>query len=293
MSNDSASTNEDLTPTKNEEMKSTRDAITIDASRPSPEQDDECIYRHAQDLQRLIAPWLQEDPTITSAGLQSFLTPEVQKKIESVKLRLVERLEELGKRRQECLKTLIANGWFLGPNTPMEQLQHFTDSLGANPGCEKDTISSYFRERLDSIECELSKAYPSRSQILRDAFDVHEAGKYTLSVPVFLSQADGIWRDQFSKNFFQIRKRKSTLQDCNNYPQLEYVATMLTLLEPKKEGENNSLWATESERDSSFNALNRHQVLHGECVNYATEQNSLKAISLLICFRWICRMVAQ
>ncbi len=30
-----------------------------------------------------------------------------------------------------------------------------------------------------------------------------------------------------------------------------------------------------------FNALNRHQVLHGEVSNYGTELNSLKAFSLL------------
>ena len=68
---------------------------------------------------------------------------------------------------------------------------------------------------------------------------------------------------------------------------------MLTLLEPREKGENNPLWANERERPSSFNALNRHQVLHGESVDYATEQNSFKAIALLDCFRGICRMVAQ
>ena len=282
-------------------MKSTRpqsilsNELTIDASGPSPERDDECINRHAQDLLRLIAPWLQEGPTSTSEELQSFLTSEeVQKKIKSIGLQLGERLEELGQRRLECLKTLIAHGWFLSPDTPIEQLQLFTDSLGANAGSGgKDAIRSYFRERIDPIERQLSEAYPSRSQILHDAFEAHRAGKYTLSVPVFLSQADGIWWDQFSRNFFQSQKREDTLQKCKNDPQLQYVATMLTLLKPRKPGENNSLWASESERDSSFDALNRHQVLHGESVDYATEQNSFKAISLLICFRGICQRVAQ
>ena len=36
-----------------------------------------------------------------------------------------------------------------------------------------------------------------------------------------------------------------------------------------------------NERPGDFTELNRHQVLHGEVVDYGTEENSLKAISLL------------
>ena len=35
------------------------------------------------------------------------------------------------------------------------------------------------------------------------------------------------------------------------------------------------------ERESLMNVLNRHEVLHGESVDYGTEINSLKAMSLL------------
>ena len=268
---------------------STPNDLTIDATGPSPEQNDECINRHAQDLQRLIASWLQQGRSITTGGRPSFFTPEVQKKLKSIE----RRCDELGKQHLECLKKLSDNGWVLSPDTPIEQLRTLADSLEANTSFARGAISSYFRKRIDSIESELAETYPRRSQILHDAFGAHRAGTYTLSVPVFLSQADGMWRDQFRKNFFERNKRKNTLQDCKNDPQLQYVGTMLTLLEPKEEGMNNPLWANEAERDTSFDALNRHQVLHGESVDYATEENSFKAISLLVCFRGICRRVAQ
>ncbi len=271
-------------------MKSTRDDITIDAAGPSPEENDESLNRQIQDLQRLIVARLQEGPKSTRGLAQSFSTTDRQKMIHSIGLRV----DELEKQRQECLKTLSDNGWFWSPDTPIEQLQLFTDSLAEKAGCEKDAIGSFLRKRIDSIERELSESYPRRSQILHDAFEAHRAGKYTLSIPVFFSQADGIWQDRFDENFFAASKRrKRTLQDCKDDPQLRYVATMLTLLEPMKTGDNNPLWANKTERDSSFDALNRHQVLHGESVDYATEQNSFKAISLLGCFRGICRRVAQ
>ena len=269
-----------------EEMKSTRHDLTIDASGPSPENNDECLNRHTQDLQRQTVLWLQQGPTSTIGEAAA----EIKKKIRSIGVRL----EQLSKQQQECLETLSAHGWFLSPDTPIEQLQLFTDSLGANDSSgKKDAICSHFRMRIDSIESELSKSYPLRSQILHDAFEAHRAGKYTLSVPVFLSQADGIWRDKFRENFFQKDKLKSTMQDCKNDPQLQNVATMLNLLEPREPGKNNPLWANEKERGVLFDALNRHQVLHGESVSYATEQNSFRAISLLTCFQGVCRRVAQ
>ena len=36
-----------------------------------------------------------------------------------------------------------------------------------------------------------------------------------------------------------------------------------------------------AQQPDGFSELNRHQVLHGEVTEYGTEQNSLKAISLL------------
>ena len=48
-----------------------------------------------------------------------------------------------------------------------------------------------------------------------------------------------------------------------------------------------------AERGDPFVGLNRHQVLHGESVDYDTEQNSLKAISLLTYLRWIFNKIDE
>ena len=50
------------------------------------------------------------------------------------------------------------------------------------------------------------------------------------------------------------------------------------------------LWMSKGDRAKRrdlFVRLNRHQVLHGEPVDYGTEENSLKAISLLNYLHWI------
>ena len=118
--------------------------------------------------------------------------------------------------------------------------------------------------------------------MLRDAFNAHREGKYNLSVPVFLTQADGMWGEKFSTNLFSHNGRKTAVSD--DILQVKYglfksiFSLFLTPL---------PLWKSESERESSFNELNRHQVLHGEVVDYGTEQNSLKVISFLSCLCWV------
>ena len=100
-----------------EEMKSARHDLTIDASGPSPEEDDECLNRHTQDLQRLTVLWLQQGPTSTIGEA----TAEIKKKITSI----VVRLEQLSTQQQECLETLSTHGWFLSPDTPIDRNFHF------------------------------------------------------------------------------------------------------------------------------------------------------------------------
>lgn len=119
--------------------------------------------------------------------------------------------------------------------------------------------------------------------VLHDAFDAHREGKYSLSTPVFLAQADGIWWDEFSKSLFQAQGRVRTAEDYIEEYRSDYFVAFFDIF-----GEQIPLWISASKRDQSFNQLNRHLVLHGEAVDYGTEENSLKAISLL---SWLCWML--
>ena len=122
-------------------------------------------------------------------------------------------------------------------------------------------------------------SYPDRERILRDAFQAHREGKYTLSVPVFLAQADGITHDITRKQVFQ----ESTREDIRkSLPPSEYgfAVAILHLLVLRKL----PLWKP-GQRSSSQD-LNRHGVLHGTSVDYDNEVNSLKAVSFLAWVPW-------
>ena len=55
------------------------------------------------------------------------------------------------------------------------------------------------KTRLDIIEEALIDSYPHRGHLFQQAFEAHREGKYGLSIPVFLTQADGIFWDQTSE----------------------------------------------------------------------------------------------
>jgi hypothetical protein len=117
--------------------------------------------------------------------------------------------------------------------------------------------------------------YPLRADIICDAFNAHKRGEYSLSVPVFLIQAEGICMD-ITK--YPLYKKRNKIPFIAEYVQKipEPASIFLypfTQLLPTT--------VSEKDRGLNFKGLNRHQVLHGESVDYGTEKNSYKAISLL------------
>ena len=185
---------------------------------------------------------------------------------------------------QKSLALLAELGWFIDPNMPFIPPELLEKALSDHSGPE-DVVSSlvrFFRERLNAIEQELKDAYPHRSHLFKDAFDAHRTKKYNLSIPVFLSQADGIWQERFSVNLFIGRGRESVAEKYVS--DLEHIPAVY-LMHPFSIS-TSPLWIPQGKRKPSFDEFNRHQVLHGASVNYGTEENSLKAISLLsnLCF---------
>ena len=129
---------------------------------------------------------------------------------------------------------------------------------------------------MDDIEAKLVSEFPSRSAILRDAFDAHRRGKYTLSVPAFLTQVDGLFYDRCDANLFYgvgreaLRKRVEAMP---NELSRMYLGALLNTRLP--------LLLSEKHRPDDFSGLNRHQVLHGLVTDYGTQENSLRAVALL------------
>ena len=197
--------------------------------------------------------------------------------------------KELPKRQRKALQRLGEEGWFLDPAMPATLLQELELLFDEHPDEMTEWLKGFFRERLDVIEGKLVDSYPRRGHLFQQAFEAHREGKYGLSIPVFLAQADGIFgeRTPERQSLFRARQREKAYTEYASQISENYRVIYLhplSILSP--------LWMNEderAERGDSFGGLNRHQVLHGESVDYDTEKNSLKAISLLSYLHWIFR----
>ena len=201
--------------------------------------------------------------------------------------RLAEALKELPERERRALQRLGEEGWFLDQEMPANLLQKLELLFDEHPDEMTEWLKDFFRERLDVIQKKLVASYPHRGHLFQQAFEAHREGKYGLSVPVFLAQADGIFweRTPERQSLFRSRQRERAYSEyaSQNSNSLTVIRLHpLSILLP--------LWMNEderAERGDSFGGLNRHQVLHGESVDYDTEVNSLKAMSLLSYLDWI------
>ena len=196
--------------------------------------------------------------------------------------------EEIPERDRKALQRLGEEGWFFDPEMPPSLLQKIERLFDEHPDEIAERLSDFFRTRLDVIEEALIDLYPHRGHLFQQAFQAHREGKYGLSIPVFLTQADGVFWDQTSEKqnlFMSSRQRERAYNEYVSQISNSHIVIYLhplSILLP--------LWMNRNERAERGDpcvGLNRHQVLHGESVDYGTEQNSLKAISLLSYLHWI------
>lgn len=185
---------------------------------------------------------------------------------------------ELPLKTQEALMLLGTHGWYLDLEMPIPSLWKLKRALeeGSVQDVE-EALVQYFEERLDEIEASILGRFPNREKVIRAAFSAHRRCEYELSIPVFLSQTDGICKEVVNEHFFiKHNKKPRTAIYVEQIAADTYRAALLSPL-----AHSLPIGASERERGPGFTELNRHMVLHGESLDYGTKINSLKAISLI------------
>jgi hypothetical protein len=201
---------------------------------------------------------------------------------------LVIALKELPPRIQAALISLAQNGWYLDPSIALPELWLIEEVLLKGDSDKVDEILTiHFESQLDEIETLLIKALPARARILRAAFGAHRRGEFELSVPVFLAQSDGVCLDLTGYHFF-MRDRATQKPKSSVYVAAQIgneiasaILSPLTCVLPINATARERAKILEDKGLTDWRELNRHIVLHGEALDYGTQVNSLKAISLI------------
>lgn len=183
--------------------------------------------------------------------------------------------------RQKDLRMMAQHGWYLDPEMPVTAPTSIVQALQEESAEDVEAaLACHFQQRVSEIEVDVASSFPQRKHILLDAFEAHRDGKYNLSVPTLLAQADGMCNETWAFCVFMGRDRDRGSADLVRKSNSDMRKQLVGLL-----GEPIPLWQSGKSRGPGFSGLNRHQVLHGESVTYGTETNSLKAISFL---RYLC-----
>jgi hypothetical protein len=239
-----------------------------ESMRPSLEAASEAVDQIAKNLQQALAnsPLFIELAKIPSEVLTVRLAAA-----QDFMWRLP---EEMG----TALRVLAEAGWYLDPEMSLPDIFELEKGLrSGDPATREHWLINHYTGRIPEIQATLERRHPRRAKILGRAFAAHVREEYELSVPVFLIQADGICQEILKLSPYGTRDRQDKL--------IPYIRSLVSddfqaaalypLSQPLP------LTATKHERDAAFAHLNRHQVLHGESVDYGTRVNSLKAISFI------------
>ena len=222
-------------------------------------------------------------------GRNVYGTYEEVKKIleESIKIEKAwpDIVDQVSKLTARVSCKLASRGWYV-PWLDEVKRRELKDirSLDKKDDPEIDQFfCDFYDRRLDDIRKEMTQRFPDRKNCLDEAFEAHLKGKYYLSIPVFLAQADGIFVDLtgLSKGVYQrIQSDPVTktlinglLLDDYTEVYLEHLNAPSTLILNKNERLKRPVVV----------GINRHMILHGESIDYGTKMNSLKAMSFL-CF---------
>ncbi|CAN7283945.1 hypothetical protein LJR168_001394 [Pseudoxanthomonas sp. LjRoot168] len=186
-------------------------------------------------------------------------------------------IEEMPARLRAQLAVLMERGWCLDPEMPHTWGVDLVEAFESGEEAEaQEWLIDYFRDRLEEIEKAMVQRHPARASIITDAFAAHREGRYSLSIPVILAQAEGVVQDKHKRQLFS-RKASSNLKEVlaslpDDDTRRIFMAAFYADIPLTR---NTDLLP------AGFDGLNRHAVLHGTDPNYGTEVNSLRAVSIL------------
>jgi hypothetical protein len=197
---------------------------------------------------------------------------EMQEQLERQFAPVVKAANESSRITNEYAQLLSAHGWYISANIKYDSVfQIFLALKNNNKELVEKMISEYYRQNLSGIKAVLLERWPNRKQILLESFKAHDLKMYSASTILFLSQVDGIC----DGNIFRSKKKLKKYLEQQSSPEIIDSVLMNESaidVDTRKEDKSNF-----------FSDLNRHGVMHGFHLEYGTENNSLKALSML-CF---------
>ncbi len=184
--------------------------------------------------------------------------------------------ESLG-RLPNSVKQFAVTGWYPTKEMTFSEIHHMAELVDQKRIEEVDDyMTDHIQEIKDRIFKGLLDRFPERKNILLSGINAHERADYYASIPIFLSQSDGLCYQITGYKLYTTEKKKPKV--AKYHQKLKDGTLDHILLQPLT---ITSTLISQNETGYPKYSLNRHLVLHGLSLDYGTFSNSCKAISAL------------
>jgi len=174
---------------------------------------------------------------------------------------------------RKAIISISKSGWYFNYGTiPRDILQAKKLLVEDNELELNDFMCKIITNDYEDLKKRILHKHSHRKNPLTAAFKAHEIEEYYLSIPVFLSQIDGITHDLINKHFFIKPQKMQNWAIKKNEEGISKV--MYSALNEVTIFQAESL-------PHDRNSISRHAILHGGNVSYGTKINGFKVLSLL------------
>ena len=197
-------------------------------------------------------------------------------------------LGEMDAKEERLCRLLAQRGWVISPSLPYiatQELLRIHDEDGIE-ALEATLIAHFDGDRLaENLDrCYDRPSFERRRHLFEQALTAHRRGDYGLSVPVWLSQTDGIVFEElqidkvFSKNKRRYQRLQTELGGEEEFRD-HLLNGLLAVLEALGDSVSNLVTPEQVSAE-----LRRHRILHGLDLEYGTERNSIQGVLILELF---------
>ncbi len=182
------------------------------------------------------------------------------------------------KKLPNSLAQLSTIGWYMtGYMTPAE-INYLSDEIELkNYDLVDNFMVEHIQKNKELIFRNLLSRLPERINVIQSGINAHLKRDYYASIPIFLSQADGIC---IQLTGFKLYAKEARKPKVSHYvKKLKEGSFSSIMLQPLTI--NNALNSSEKDSKLYNGLLNRNEVLHGISINYGTEINGCKSLSIL------------
>lgn len=182
---------------------------------------------------------------------------------------------------KKSISILAQKGWYIDEEMTIAQISSISFNIENNREQEANRLcKEYFDLEFVRIEKNLISNFPHRAKVLERCFRAHFEKDYYASIPIFYTQIEGVCEEITGQRFFSKEHRTNgtiprTKKVVDSFGGMEFTKD---LLQPLIQNDINR----QNQDSNNPNGMNRHDVLHGQSLNYGDDQfNSYKCLSLL------------